>query len=141
MNWHAGNVIASELRRRIGSRIARVAPWLQPAIGRVRHVPHRTVVLGSLALVMLAAALVVYTRSGADDAAPTDHFMNFRCPACGKTFTLNDRQFEQLWRKHEFQRAADGQSLCYKCPNCGKLAAVRSEPRRPASPVDANTPG
>ena len=141
MNWHPGNHIVAELQRRLGSRSARLAPWLQPALERARHIPRRTLALGGLAVVVLAIALVVYTRSGPDDAAPTDHFMGFYCPACGKSFTLNDRQFEQLWHKREFQRTAGGQSLRYKCPTCGKLTAVRSEPQRPAAPVGTSAPG
>ena len=141
MNWHPGKPIVAELQRRFGSRLARLAPWLQPPLERLRHVPRRTLVLGGLAVVVLAIALVVYTRSGPDDAAPTDHFMSFYCPACGKSFRLNDRQFEQLWHKREFHHAANGQSLRYKCPNCGKTAAVRGEPQRPAAPVDTNAPG
>jgi predicted RNA-binding Zn-ribbon protein involved in translation (DUF1610 family) len=140
MNWHSGNLIVAELQRRLGSRAARLAPWLEPALERVRRVPRRMLALCGLAAVVLIIALVVYTRLGPDDAAPTDHLMSFYCPACGKSFQLNDRQFEQLWNNRAVQHAGDGQSLRYRCPSCGKLSAVRREPPRPAPPVEANAP-
>ena len=126
MSWHLVNSLVRELRQRCQPHLARLAPWLEPLLGRLRRLPRRALVLGGVGLLALGIALAARARLGPEDAAPTDQFLAFYCPACGQTFQLSHREFEQLWNARGLQRGSDGQSLRFKCQKCGKNFAPES---------------
>lgn len=86
----------------------------------------RDVVLIILAIVLLiVAGTYVTLRGGGEDPAPDDQYMDFRCQACGEPFRLSYREFEKFWDERRFTRQADGRTLLYECPKCGRHGAKR----------------
>ena len=95
---------------------------------RSRPAATRDVVLIVLVIVVLAAAVTYgVLRSGAEDAAPDDQYISFRCQACGEAFRLSYREFEELWNKRKFVQQADGRTLLYECAKCGQMKAERAD--------------
>jgi len=85
----------------------------------------RTVGLLIVALALLALAGLFYTKCSADDPAPDDEFVEFRCTACGETFRLSYEEFEKVWDRGDF-RQEPGRGVLFKCARCGEFAAKRS---------------
>ena len=134
---HGFSIIWSNLRRGLAPGLN----WLEPVLRRLRPVRRRDWLLGAVGLLAVLLAVAVYVRSGPEDDAPTNRYVGFYCPACGRSYRVSHREFEQLWNKHEFSRSADGQALVFKCRQCGRLTAVRADQRRPTStPTDASAP-
>lgn len=96
----------------------------------------RDMALLSLALVVIAAAGAYFWYSSGGERPPTDpsSYNYFRCQACKNEFHLNGQEMEQALRRREFTQAADGRTLAFKCPKCGKNeATVREDTPTPAA--------
>jgi predicted RNA-binding Zn-ribbon protein involved in translation (DUF1610 family) len=82
-------------------------------------------------ILLVVAGLYLALRGGGQDAAPDDQYVDFRCQACGESFRLSYREFEERYdRTRRFELAEDGRTLLFECPKCGEMKGERVLPGR-----------
>ncbi len=106
---------------------ARSKPGLASGSFR-RALSARDLILALVALLLIAAAAVIFLRYKPEDAAPTDKFVSFYCPKCDRLYSLSERQFEDLWNRKAF-RQAGGRDMRFECPQCKQIVAQRADER------------
>jgi hypothetical protein len=109
---------------------------------QLRGAGTRDLVLGVLALVLLAAAAFFFIRSRSKGDAPTTEFVEFFCPKCNHHFKLSYRDFEEkIWNKHQYKVVEGERNILFKCPNCGQITAERVDEPDAQPPPPAGEPG
>lgn len=86
----------------------------------------RDIVIGSIAGVLLLAAMIVYLTTGAPERPPMDESeaVTLHCTECGKDTATTRGEIDRRTKAREFEHTSESRATYFSCGSCGKMKAI-----------------